>query len=320
MSDTQQAACYGKIPAFGDFVAFGKDSKIVSQWREWLHDCFTGEAYKQTVKAGWEAGQDGAARWFVYYPSRKAFMTVGLVGVIAPSTDKGGLRPFPFSLYVEISRLEMRSALFLHLRTLESTWRRLDDVRVDMQGAESLNDAMMRVEQRGDIPWSPEPTATEDMESMLRRVGLDELGYEDEEEDGSLERIAGLLVELRRFGQVVEQRGLQAAAIQLPLFHAVSTVAQLAAWMMLLNRHRRLSRASCSAFFSSEEDEDGRGSACLFWRPLTPEDGRAVLGVGRSNGLTQLTGDVSESEVENMLDRLGDEPTLLSLSRLDLWA
>lgn len=320
MADTQQAGCYGKIPAFGDFVTFGKDSKIVSQWREWLHESFTGDAYKKTVRAGWEAGRDGAARWFVYYPPRKAFLSVGLAGVIAPSTDKGGLRPFPFSLFVEVGRLDLRSPLFRHLRALETTWRRIDDVRVDMQGAESLNEALDRVEQRGEIPWNPAALEPTDMESLLRQSDLaDLMDPDDEDEEESLERIAAILVELRKFGQLVEQRGLQAAALSLPLYFEVSATAQLSAWMMLLARHRRLGRASCSVFFCGEEDEEGRGAAWLFWRDLTPQDGQAILGIGESSAISVLRGDAGGSEVEHMLDRLGAEPTLRTLATLDLW-
>ena len=99
-----------------------------------------------TALEAFRAAQDGAARWFLYHPERKGLLTVGLVGVVAPSTDKGGLRAFPFSLYVEVGRLDLRQALFRHVRGLESTWRRLDDMRADMQGANSLRDALVRVE------------------------------------------------------------------------------------------------------------------------------------------------------------------------------
>lgn len=321
MADTQQAGCYGKIPAFGDFVSFGKDTKIVSQWREWLHAAFTGEHYKDTVRAGWEPGADGAARWFVYYPERKGLLTVGLAGVIAPSADSTGVRPFPFSLFVEIGRMDLRSSLFRHLRGLEPAWRRLDDLRADMQGAENLNDALSRVEQRGDVPWRTDAVDAEELETMLRRTALVELADpSDDDEDDTVARIAGYLVQLRRFGQIVDMRGQAAAALRIPLSYEVSPTTQLAAWMMALNQHRRLSRLACSVFFSGEDDEDGAGDAFLFWRPLTPGDGRAVLGVSEGQGITELDGDVSESELDGVIERLGDEPTLASLARFGLWA
>jgi type VI secretion system ImpM family protein len=93
------AMCFGKLPAFGDFVrhdASGRDVLVFDQWlQQGLHHA------RARLGADWDASARCAPAYgFLFFPENAESF---LFGLIRPSHDRSE-RPFPFVLALRVDR------------------------------------------------------------------------------------------------------------------------------------------------------------------------------------------------------------------------
>ena len=103
------ALCFGKLPAFGDFVRHNASSPEMMAFDRWLQEGIF--LAKSKLGNGWENTYQNAPFYhFLFYPenARQFF-----VGMLKPSSDKS-LRKYPFlvSLQIETARFDSRFRTF----------------------------------------------------------------------------------------------------------------------------------------------------------------------------------------------------------------
>ncbi|MBL8840997.1 MAG: DUF2094 domain-containing protein [Planctomycetes bacterium] len=91
---------YGKLPLAKDYLRIGAAEGSGRELRDWLDTTFSGSALAGTLELPWPAR-------FLLAPRSGA----PLQGCLWPSHDDGGLRRFPFALFVERRRAVLRDAL-----------------------------------------------------------------------------------------------------------------------------------------------------------------------------------------------------------------
>jgi type VI secretion system ImpM family protein len=103
------ALCFGKLPAFGDFVRYNASSPDMMAFDRWLQEGIF--LAKNKLATAWEEIYPKAPFYhFLFYPenARQFFL-----GVLKPSSDKS-LRKYPFlvSLQIETVRFDSRFRTF----------------------------------------------------------------------------------------------------------------------------------------------------------------------------------------------------------------
>jgi len=86
--ETAPIVLYGKLPLAKDYLRVGFGAGGALSFREWLDGAYSGRVAARTVAGPMEF--IGGSAW-----------DTGLVGLICPSSDAGGLRAFPFVLAIE---------------------------------------------------------------------------------------------------------------------------------------------------------------------------------------------------------------------------
>lgn len=105
---------YGKLPLAKDYLRIGAGDGAGRSLRDWLDSSFSGAA-------GSEAPSLPFAMRYLLDASSGSLM-----GCLWPSSDSGGLRPFPFSIFLERKRKAVLGDLETGLALSSSLWRKLD--------------------------------------------------------------------------------------------------------------------------------------------------------------------------------------------------
>jgi hypothetical protein len=115
-TETAAVELYGKLPLAKDYLRVGCGADSGLALREWLDRAFSGAA-----------GAEGppALAWPMSFVTGDA-LGPPLCGCAWPSSDAGGLRKFPFALFVERKRKALLEDLEDGLARTASVWRKLD--------------------------------------------------------------------------------------------------------------------------------------------------------------------------------------------------
>ena len=90
--------CYGKLPAFGDFVTRGLSHAVTEKWDAWLQ---AGLAHSRNVfEAGWLEAYQKAPLWRFCLQSG-VLGEMAWCGLMFPSVDRVG-RHFPFAIFMSL--------------------------------------------------------------------------------------------------------------------------------------------------------------------------------------------------------------------------
>ncbi|MFT5155411.1 MAG: hypothetical protein ACI841_005424, partial [Planctomycetota bacterium] len=112
--ETLSLQLYGKLPLAKDYLRIGSGDGAGRHLREWLDQSFSGAA-----------GTAAPALPF----AMRFMLDAGaspLMGCLWPSSDSGGLRPFPFSVFLERKRKPLVADVESGLEHAEGVWRRID--------------------------------------------------------------------------------------------------------------------------------------------------------------------------------------------------
>ncbi len=127
---------YGKLPIAKDYLRVGCGDGPARELREWLDEGFSSAppgglapelAFPMRFLAGdaWSARSPGTgvlSKWL----GRIGGDGAALIGCAWPSSDAGGLRPFPLSVFVERKSSEIARELELGLDATDAWWTALE--------------------------------------------------------------------------------------------------------------------------------------------------------------------------------------------------
>lgn len=226
---------YGKLPLAKDYLRLGFGDGAGLALRDWLDATFSGNAAGQTAPA-----LPGSLRFLIGDAWGGC-----LQGLMYPSSDAGGLRPFPFVLAVERARRAMVADMARSLAACAAAWNELDTrfrQSAALADGRSLLNACRGVELAiADLPVVP-PTAVA-LEPWLSAL-WPESGRKGLEAD--LERLANV--------RAAED------PLRLPLAAGCSQRQQVLAWLEILARLGKIDPQGCPTIFfpgatASEEGE-----------------------------------------------------------------
>jgi hypothetical protein len=250
-SETAAVELYGKLPLAKDYlrVGCGADSGLVL--REWLDRAFSGAV-------------DSGLPPQLAYPMR--FVTgdalgLPLSGCAWPSSDAGGLRKFPFALFVERKRKLLVEDLAQSLARTASVWRALDGfyaARANFADGQALLSGM-RGREIEVHALEPAPDERVDFESWTRAL------WPEDPRDGLDRTLAELdgLARARYHGP-----------LRLPLASDFSLRAQAVAWWRLCAAIGWLDADALPTVFTpaNEVGADEPAFVVLFRGALAPAD------------------------------------------------
>ena len=258
--------CFGKLPCYEDFLR----GSVVFPTSQVLQDWILGgrEALGlESEEVETARPRETLCRRFLYAPPGSAEL---LAGVIRPSTDRGGHRSFPFTVYVHFPRrLYGRSYPLLPLG-LAAVWDALDDAW------DSLANVATRAafEEVVGSTLIPAPTSIAEAQATYQALRQENAGRMFQGEDarlGSLRRnMPAVLRQLRKGGDGVR--------LELPVSSSrTEACSDVAFWMDLLNHQFMFRRFEPSVFLETRNEEKNYRVLFVFGI-LKPSDYPLILG------------------------------------------
>lgn len=231
---------YGKLPLAKDYLRVGCSEGAGREVRDWLD-------------RGFSSAVDAAALPVFPWPMRfiaGAQDSAPLVGCAWPSSDAGGLRKFPFFLFVERRRRALLDELEPGLERAEAWWRKLEGVasaRHNYSDGQSFLTALRSVSIEA-AKIEPAPVARIALETWLEALwpgrgaeGLSELL-------GELDGLARI-----RFS----------GPLRLPLVSDLPLSTQVHAWLRTLTELKLLLRIELPTLFFPLAEVEGDEPAYL---------------------------------------------------------
>lgn len=249
---------YGKLPIYKDFIATGLTEPGPREFRAWLDRGFS---HRWSVDEDYRSTTIPRHNFLLRLPESKTCVAGSMWG----SSDEGGLRKFPFALFVSFApghpAAEPLAALE-YLPTLEARGR---EIRDGSGAAGSL--ASFYAKYRGaevDCSVKPRERLLLEAKEELGAFGLPDLA---ESVMGSETRDLwpGFMTEVERAASGLE-RG--AGVLRLPIGAGISPARQLKLWILWLERTVPKRRNSLLGLLYTNDT----GRAALFFREIQSED------------------------------------------------
>ncbi|MGH9369724.1 MAG: type VI secretion system-associated protein TagF [Thermoanaerobaculia bacterium] len=251
---------YGKLPIYKDFISVGLTEPGAREFRAWLdrgfsHRWAADEAYRET--------EIPRHMFLLRLPESGA----SVAGCLWGSRDQGGLRRFPFTIFVTLAEGHRAADPLAATEYLPLLERRSDAVARDFGPGGSLADFYRAF--RGtefDLPVKLRERIRREARGDLEQVSISSFAAAlfGEEAPG---RWPALLAGLEAIS--TEPRGDVARAVRIALSGGLSRARQLQFWLLWLSRsgsHRN--RVSGLLYASGTAP----GRAVLLFRDLRPED------------------------------------------------
>jgi hypothetical protein len=131
-----QLCVYGKLPLARDYLRVGGGEGAALAWRAWLD---------QTFSTGNVDRNAGSFPWPMRFILGAERSGEPLLGAVWNSTDTGGERVFPFSVFAECAQKLLRESLAEGLEGVADYWRQFDSAYLaheDCSDASSFLEAM----------------------------------------------------------------------------------------------------------------------------------------------------------------------------------
>jgi len=250
---------YGKLPVYKDFIATGLTEPGAREFRSWLDRGFSrrwsvDEEYRSTIIP--------SHSFLFRLPESKTCVA----GTLWGSSDEGGLRKFPFAVFVSFppghAAAEPLAAL-LYLPVLESRAREIRDL---FGSAGSLTSFYAKY--RGaevDCPVKPRERLLFEAKEELGAFRISELG-ESVMGPEAQDLWPGFVTEMER----AAAHGLEGGAgvLRLPIGDGITPARQLKFWMLWLERSAPKRGNSVLGLLYANVS----GRAAFFFRDLQSED------------------------------------------------
>ena len=119
------AGCHGKLPFWPEYLDVNVALPASRAFRTWIRDGRAAAGMGRDSQDG-KVPPETSRHRFIYAPNGSSDL---LAGVIRPSSDIGGKREFPFSVFVHVGRRHWSGKSYSLLPiALEPVWDALDDV------------------------------------------------------------------------------------------------------------------------------------------------------------------------------------------------
>ncbi|MCL5270620.1 MAG: TagF domain-containing protein [bacterium] len=258
-------SAYGKLPIYKDYIMWECHAGAAAEMKRWLDEAFgmTWEEFggKGIVPAG-------PARALLLLPGGKWAVAAAL----RPSTDEGGLRKFPFTLFACFGRGELvgrgvRGAV----EALTPVWESLEDQQRRLAAIDNIEDLYSYLQRTAPAPADPCPEAdgaagegTLDVAAWMQAIGPDNpAGLRRWFE----EKIRETLAAYRGFPEQGES-----LAARLPLAPGLSAALQADLWAQAFQGNLKKCPAFPSLVIERPEAEGAAPAVSLVWRELKRED------------------------------------------------
>lgn len=242
---------YGKLPIAKDYLRIGAAEGAGLALRDWMD-----RAFSPSAGAANAPGLAGALAFALGDSAAPP-----LLGIIRPSSDTGGLRPFPFALFVEHRRKALLQDLESGAGQSLALWQELE--RAVAEHSQHRDAQSFLTEMRGrslDVERIA-PARAEAIDFAAWRNALNAAPDKD--------FLSELLATLRGLG-----RQAYDGPIRLPLVHGMPSVAQTQAWWIALRECALVRRdAPPTVFLPAPSVAAGSMAAfaVFFRKPPTPE-------------------------------------------------
>lgn len=247
--ETAALELYGKLPIAKDYLRVGGGTGAGIALRDWLDQGFSSRVEKDSPPTvAW------AGRFLI-----SGYGGDPIMGCSWPSSDSGGLRPFPFTAFIERRRKTIASEWAAGGAALRPLW-------VEIQGAYSAHrsyadgngylTAMRGIEI--DMSAHPEqPVQQVDFDAWVNTLWPDE-------------RVDGLVHALAEIGRLAGKK--HTGPIRLPLVGDLPKVSQVHAWWFAMCELGLLHRGELPTVFFPQVETDGQAAsfATFFLGPLDP--------------------------------------------------
>jgi len=280
--------CFGKLPAYQDFVLYECTTPIAIEFRKWMESAFSGENDN-----GSKICKDLFAILVCSESQKEA-----IIGLIVDSNDQGGLRKFPVASFLTApSKAIRKAAQWNSAVSLDPALREIENINGIIHSATNLSEVHECFKK-----WKPEPIKSNKksdplnshfhMESDLKET-VQKLGGADG--NSTWNRLMWGMKQL----SVVDLDWLTNGGIWWPLVEDMDTGFQVDFWSQLLNKQRDLAEKPqlpelYSMIYPRHIEEQHIGA--VIFRPLIPED----------SALLQMDGDVPPG----IIDLAGKRPPL----------
>jgi type VI secretion system ImpM family protein len=250
---------YGKLPIYKDFISVGLTDPAAREFRQWID---RGYSYRWAENEAYRETAIPAHGFLLRLPESKACVA----GILWGSSDEGGLRKFPFAVFVSFPAGQPASDPFAALHYLTALERQCGEIREGYAAGASLSafyKAYRGAEFECALPTREQ--AHRDLKSALAAVTVSELA-EALFGASALERWPAFGGELEQAASRVDSAG----ALRLPLSGALPRSREVGFWLRWLERPEAgRKRGATGLLYSAGR---GPGRAVLFLRDLKPED------------------------------------------------
>jgi len=251
--ESPELQVYGKLPLAKDYLRIGASSGASMALRSWLDEGFSGGPRgERQPRLAWPARFIIGSRWG----------GAPLLGVAWPSSDTGGLRKFPFCMWVERKKKALVEELAGGLDDLERWFAPLEQLHTAHKGMPDGRSLLDALRAKHVVPQAEAP---EQLPRIDWDVWLDVLFGADGEAE--LEAVARLV---QRAAQ--DQR---AAGVRLPLVSNLDVLQQAHAWLRLI-QHVWADGASEVPTLFFPQRTSAEGEAFMVWFPATPRPADAM--------------------------------------------
>jgi type VI secretion system ImpM family protein len=250
---------YGKLPIYKDFISVGLTDPAAREFRQWIDRGYSyrwaeNEAYRDTLIP--------PHGFLLRLPESRACVA----GILWGSSDEGGLRKFPFAVFLSFPSGQPAGDLFAALHYLAALERQCGEIREGYAAGASLSafyKAYRGAEFECALPTREQ--ANRELKSALAALTVSELA-ESLFGAAALERWPALAFEV----EGAMSRADSAGAIRLPLSGALPRSREIGFWLRWLERPAAARKRSPAGLLYTAGR--GPGRAAFFFRDLQSED------------------------------------------------
>lgn len=250
---------YGKLPIYKDFISIGLTDAGAREFRQWLDRGFS---YRWAENEEYRDMEIPAHGYLLRLPESKSCVT----GVLWGSSDEGGLRKFPFTVFLSFPAAQPAADPLAAVHYLAAIERRCEEIRDGYAAGASLS-AFYKAYRGAEFECA---LKTREQAGKELKSAIGDFAVSDFAESlfgaRAAARWPGFLAAL----EDAAARANGPGAIRLPLGGVLPRSREIAVWLRWLDRlDAKRRRPVTGVLYTSGR---GPGRVVLFFRDLAPED------------------------------------------------
>lgn len=250
---------YGKLPIYKDFISIGLTDAGAREFRQWLDRGFS---YKWAENEEYRDTEIPAHGFLLRLPESRSCVAGALWG----SSDEGGLRKFPFAVFLSFPTSAPAAEPMAAVHYLAALERRCEEIRSGYAAGASLS-GFYKAYRGAEFECA---LKTREQAGRELKSAIGDFAVSDFAESLFGSRAAARWPDFLAELEEAASRSNGPGAIRLPLGGVLPRSRELSIWLRWLDRlDAKRRRPVTGALYSSGR---GPGRAVLFFRDLAPED------------------------------------------------